>query len=94
MIDGLIRMMDTPGDFTGPVNLGNPAEVTMRELADLVIEQTGSNSQLTHDPLPADDPTQRRPDISLAKQKLSWEPTVPLAEGLRRTIDYFEKLLH
>jgi UDP-glucuronate decarboxylase len=92
LIEGFLRMMDTPAEFTGPINLGNPVEFTMRELADLVIEATGSTSEIVHEPLPEDDPTQRRPDISLARETFGWEPTVPLAEGLRRTIAYFEKL--
>jgi UDP-glucuronate decarboxylase len=91
LVDGLLRMMDTPGDFPGPVNLGNPSEFTMSELADLVIRMTDSRSEIVHGPLPEDDPSQRRPDISLAREKLDWEPGVSLEEGLRRTIDYFEK---
>jgi UDP-glucuronate decarboxylase len=92
LIEGVLRMMDTPSEFTGPVNLGNPGEFTMRELADQVIEMTGSRSQIEHGPLPADDPAQRRPDITLARDMLDWEPGIPLEDGLRRTIDYFEKL--
>jgi UDP-glucuronate decarboxylase len=93
LIDGFLRMMDTPADFTGPVNLGNPGEFTIRELADLVLEMTGSRSELRMGPLPSDDPTQRKPDISMAAKELGWKPAVPLAEGLRKTIDYFEKRL-
>jgi UDP-glucuronate decarboxylase len=93
LIEGFLRMMDSPADFTGPVNLGNPGEFTMRELAELVLEQTGSRSEIRFGPLPSDDPTQRRPDISLARERLGWEPAIPLDEGLRRTIAYFEKLL-
>ena len=93
LIEGFLRMMDSPADFTGPVNLGNPGEFTMRELAELVLEQTGSRSEIRFGPLPSDDPTQRRPDISLARERLDWEPAIPLDEGLRRTIAYFEKLL-
>ncbi len=93
LIEGFIRMMDSPADCTGPINLGNPGEFTMRELADLVLRQTGSQSALEYGPLPQDDPTQRRPDIGLAREKLGWEPTVPLEEGLQRTIAYFEKSL-
>ncbi len=93
LIDGFLRMMDTPAEFTGPVNLGNPGEFTIRELADLVLELTGSRSELQTGPLPSDDPTQRKPDISLARKELGWEPSVALAEGLRRTIDFFEKRL-
>ena len=85
--------METPDEFTGPVNLGNPGEFTMIELAETVLRLTGSRSRLRHLPLPADDPRQRRPDISLAKQALGWSPTVPLEQGLVRTIDYFRNLL-
>jgi UDP-glucuronate decarboxylase len=91
LVDGFLRMMDTPAEFAGPVNLGNPGEFTMRELADLVIRMTDSRSKIVHGPLPEDDPSQRRPDIGLAREKLDWEPGVPLEDGLRRTIDYFEK---
>ena len=93
MIEGFIRLMRTPKEMTGPVNLGNPAEFTMKELAELVIEMIGSSSKLTYLDLPQDDPKQRQPDISLAKEKLGWEPTVPLREGLRHTIGYFDRLL-
>ncbi len=93
LIDGFLRLMDSSDDFTGPVNLGNPTEFTIRELAEKVIELTGSGSKIVFKPLPSDDPTQRCPDISLAKAELGWEPTVPLAEGLRKTIPYFENLL-
>jgi UDP-glucuronate decarboxylase len=92
LIEGLIRLMDGPDDFPGPVNLGNPDEFTIRELADLVLEATGSKSKLIEEPLPADDPKQRRPDIALARQKLGWEPRVPLREGLRQTIDWFRSI--
>jgi UDP-glucuronate decarboxylase len=85
--------MATGDDVTGPVNLGNPGEFTMLELAENVIELTGSKSQLIFEPLPDDDPKQRRPDISLAQEKLGWEPTVPLREGLEKTIAYFDELL-
>ena len=93
LIEGFLRMMDSPADFTGPVNLGNPGEFTMRELAAKVIALTGSQSALVERPLPSDDPTQRRPDISLAQERLGWAPTVPLDEGLRRTIATFERTL-
>ena len=93
LIDALVRMMGTPNDFTGPVNVGNPEEFSIRELADLVIELTGSRSKLSHQPLPMDDPRQRKPDISLARERLGWEPRVPLREGLQRTITYFDTLL-
>ncbi len=89
LIEAMIRTMSTADDFTGPVNIGNPGEFTMLELAKLVIEITGSKSELRFLPLPADDPKQRQPDISLAKRALGWEPTVPLREGLERTIEYF-----
>jgi UDP-glucuronate decarboxylase len=93
LIDGFLRFMQSPADFPGPVNLGNPAEFTIRELAEQVIALTGSRSQLVSRPLPADDPTQRQPDIALARTKLGWEPKVSLDEGLRKTIGYFERLL-
>ena len=90
----MIRMMATGDDFTGPVNIGNPGEFTMLELAQNIIELTGSRSKLVFLPLPSDDPTQRQPDISLAKEKLGgWEPVVPLREGLTKTIEYFDQLL-
>jgi UDP-glucuronate decarboxylase len=92
LIDGIIRMMDGPSDFIGPVNLGNPHEFSMLELAELVIKMTGSESKLIHRPLPADDPTRRRPDITLARSRLGWEPRVPLAEGLARTIAWFRTI--
>ena len=85
-------MMDRDG-FNGPVNLGNPGEFTILELAEMVIQMTGAKSELVRNPLPTDDPTRRQPDISLAREKLGWEPLVPLAKGLRRTIDYFDALL-
>jgi UDP-glucuronate decarboxylase len=93
LIEGFVRLMASDDSVTGPVNLGNPGEFTMRELADLVIELTNSKSQLKFMPLPADDPRQRKPDISLAKQLLDWQPTIPLREGLVKTIAYFERLL-
>ena len=93
LIDGFLRFMDTPAEFTGPVNLGNPGEFTMRELAEQVVAQTGSRSTLSFLPLPPDDPAQRQPDIALARERLGWEPKVPLAEGLGRTIAYFDELL-
>jgi UDP-glucuronate decarboxylase len=92
LIDGVWRLMNTDG-FNGPVNIGNPGEFTIRELADLVISITGSRSEIVRRPLPQDDPVQRQPDISLAKEKLGWQPTIPLHDGLRTTIEYFEKLL-
>jgi UDP-glucuronate decarboxylase len=92
LVDGLVRLMDDD-DFTGPVNLGNPCEFTILELAERVREMTGGRSEIRYLPLPADDPTQRRPDIGRAKTRLDWEPRVSLADGLRRTVDYFEDLL-
>jgi UDP-glucuronate decarboxylase len=92
LIDGLIKLMDSRPEFLGPVNIGNPIEFTIRELAELVIEMTGSRSKLIQLPLPADDPTQRRPDISLASKELDWTPQVRLQEGLEQTIAYFRRL--
>jgi UDP-glucuronate decarboxylase len=93
LVEGIIRMMNAPNDFIGPVNLGNPVEFTMLELAQLVIELTGSKSKIVHKPLPADDPTQRQPDISLAKARLGgWEPAVPLRDGLKKTIEFFRSI--
>jgi len=95
LVEGMIRMMGTREDFTGPVNIGNPREFTIRELAEKVISLTGSTSKLIYLPLPQDDPTQRQPDISLAKKELNgWEPKIHLDEGLTRTIDYFKNLLN
>ena len=93
LVDGLVRLMATPHGFTGPVNIGNPVEFTIRELAEKVIELTGSKSKLVFKPLPSDDPTQRQPDIGLARRELGWEPKVPLASGLERTIRYFDQML-
>jgi UDP-glucuronate decarboxylase len=89
LVEGIIRMMNGPAEFIGPVNLGNPDEFTIRELAELTIELTGARSKLVHEPLPADDPTRRKPDISLAREKLDWAPTVALREGLAQTIEWF-----
>jgi UDP-glucuronate decarboxylase len=89
MIEGMIRMMNGPDDFIGPVNLGNPGEFTILDLAKLTVELTGSRSNIVFEPLPQDDPIQRQPDIGLAKRRLGWAPTLGLEEGLRRTIDYF-----
>lgn len=91
LIEVMVRMMNTEAGFTGPVNTGNPGEFTIRELAEKVTAQTGSRSKIVYKPLPADDPTQRRPDISLAKNKLGWEPSVSLDEGLQKTIGYFKR---
>lgn len=93
LVEGFIRLMDTDANITGPTNLGNPGEFTMLELAKKIIDQTGSKSKLVHHTLPQDDPKQRRPDITRAKDQLDWEPTVMLDEGLRRTIDYFKTRL-
>jgi UDP-glucuronate decarboxylase len=93
LIEAFLRLMATPADFTGPVNLGNPAEFTIRELAQLVLELTGSRSRIEFRPLPADDPIQRQPDISLARARLAWEPEVALRDGLLRTIAYFDTSL-
>ena len=93
LIDGFIRLFDSPDDFTGPVNLGNPGEFTILELAEKVIAMTGSKSEIVFKPLPADDPRQRQPDITLAKQVLGWEPKVALEKGLEKTIGYFDELL-
>lgn len=90
LIEGLVRLMGAPAGVTGPINLGNPGEFQVRELAEMVIEMTGSRSGIVFKPLPADDPTQRKPDISRARQELGWQPTVSLREGLERTIAYFE----
>ena len=92
LVEGLIRMMEGPDDLTGPVNLGNPEEFTIGQLAELVLELTGARLKIVHQPLPADDPAQRRPDISLAIERLGWRPTVPLREGLGRTIDWFRSI--
>lgn len=93
LIEGFIRMMDSPDDFTGPVNLGNPGEFTIRELAEKVIDLSGSSSKITYKPLPSDDPKQRKPDIGLARETLDWTPAIQLETGLARTIEYFERLL-
>jgi UDP-glucuronate decarboxylase len=93
LVTGLVSLMDSPDEFTGPVNLGNPKEFTILELTNKVIEITGSKSIIRHDPLPTDDPRQRRPDIKLAKDVLDWEPAIPLEDGLIKTIDYFRELM-
>ena len=94
LIDGFVRLMNTAPEITGPINLGNPGEYTMLELAENVLRLVGSKSKLTFKPLPQDDPRQRKPDISLAKEKLDWQPKVNLDEGLKETIAYFKKLLN
>ena len=93
LIDGFVRLMDSPATLTGPVNLGNPGEFTIRQLAEQVIELTGSRSKLIFEPLPLDDPRQRQPDITQARERLGWEPKVALREGLVKTIAYFDRLL-
>ncbi len=93
LIDGMMRLMATPAEITGPINVGNPGEFTIRELAELTIELTNSSSKLVFRPLPQDDPRRRKPDITKAKAILGWEPTTPLRQGLQRTIDYFADLL-
>jgi UDP-glucuronate decarboxylase len=93
LIEGFVRLMNSPDEFTGPVNLGNPGEFTIMELAEKVLEMTGSRSEIIFKPLPQDDPIMRKPDIGLAKEVLRWEPKIPLGEGLRKTIDYFDDLL-
>lgn len=93
LVEGMVRMMNSGDDFTGPINIGNPDEFSMLELARIIIRMTGSSSKIVHMPLPGDDPKQRRPDISLAKEKLGgWEPTVTLEDGLKKTIAYFRSL--
>jgi UDP-glucuronate decarboxylase len=93
LVDGLVRLMNTPPDVTGPINLGNPNEFTIRQLAELVIELIGSRSRIEAKPLPPDDPRQRQPDITRARDQLDWEPKVPLREGLLKTIAYFEAVI-
>lgn len=93
LIEGMLRLMDTEAGFTGPVNIGNPGEFSMLELAELVLSLTGSKSKLVFQPLPSDDPRQRQPDITVAKEKLGWEPQVPLRDGLERTIAYFKTVV-
>jgi len=93
LVTGLIKMMDTKKGFTGPVNLGNPGEFTMNELADMILELTGSRSKIKYFPLPHDDPRQRKPDIEIAKDNLNWMPEICLEDGLKETIKYFKKLL-
>jgi UDP-glucuronate decarboxylase len=91
LIDGLIRLMDSDAEITGPINLGNPNEFSMRELAEIVLKKTGSKSPIRFKPLPSDDPRQRQPDIGKARALLGWEPAVELDAGLDRTIAYFDK---
>ena len=93
LLNGMVKMMGTAEEFIGPVNIGNPNEFTILELAQKVIDLTGSKSKLIFEPLPQDDPLQRQPDISLAKSKLNWEPTIKLDQGLVKTIEYFDNLI-
>lgn len=93
LIEVFIRLMDSPDDFTGPVNTGNPREFTIKALAEKIIDLTGSSSKLDYKPLPSDDPIQRQPNIKMARERLGWEPNIQLEEGLRKTIPYFDKLL-
>ncbi|MCF8296966.1 MAG: SDR family oxidoreductase [Saprospiraceae bacterium] len=93
LIDGLIKLMNSPSEFTGPVNIGNPNEFTIKQLAESVIKLTNSKSKLIYKPLPEDDPMQRQPDISLARKNLGWEPTIQLNEGLLKTIEYFKSVI-
>lgn len=93
LIDGMMRMMASPAEFVGPVNIGNPGEFTIYELAEKVIALTGANSRIVHKPLPENDPMQRKPVIDLAREKLGWQPTIPLEQGLVKTVDYFRQLL-
>ncbi|WP_309045376.1 UDP-glucuronic acid decarboxylase family protein [Marinobacter sediminicola] len=93
LIEGFVRLMNSPEEVTGPINLGNPGEFTIKELAERVIDLTGSPSKLIYQPLPQDDPKQRQPDIKLAKAELGWEPTIKLDDGLKKTITYFDELL-
>src|SRR6516165_7120241 len=93
LIDGMWRLMNSPDEITGPVNLGNPEEFTVRELAETIIRLTGSSSSLVFKPLPQDDPRQRQPDISFARKQLAWEPKIPLEQGLTQTIEYFSAML-
>jgi UDP-glucuronate decarboxylase len=92
LIDGMVKLMNSE-NFTGPVNIGNPDEYTILDFAKKIIAMTGSKSKISYKPLPSDDPTQRMPDITLAKEKLGWKPTIPVDDGLKRTIEYFKKEL-
>ena len=92
LVEGFLRLMNAPDDCIGPMNMGNPGEYTIKELAEIIIELVGSKSKLKYGPLPDDDPTRRRPDISLAKKHLDWEPKIPLREGLAKTIDWFKQI--
>jgi UDP-glucuronate decarboxylase len=91
MIDGFIRFMESPDDVTGPINIGNPVEFSIKELAEIVLGIVGGKSKIIYEALPSDDPKQRKPDISIAKKSLNWAPSVPLEVGILKTIDYFRK---
>lgn len=93
LIDGMVKLMNSKDGFTGPVNIGNPGEFSIKQLAEMVIELTGTNSKLIYEELPIDDPAQRKPDISLAKKELNWEPVVKLEDGLKKTIEYFKSVI-
>lgn len=93
LVEGIIKMMNSREVFVGPVNLGNPTEFTIINLAEKIIKLTNSKSRIIYKPLPEDDPKQRKPNIDLAKKKLNWEPKIPFEEGIKKTIDYFERLL-
>lgn len=93
LIQGLVKLMNTPDDFVGPTNLGNPNEFTIKQLAELIIELTGSSSTIAFHPLPSDDPRQRKPDIGNAELHLDWKPNIDLENGLQSTIEYFKKVL-
>ena len=93
LIEGMVSLMNSRDGFTGPVNIGNPGEFTIKKLAEIVIELTGSGSKIVYEPLPSDDPTHRKPLIDLAKKELNWEPHIQLREGLKRTIEYFSKVV-
>jgi UDP-glucuronate decarboxylase len=93
LVEAIVRMMETPSDETGPINIGNPREFTMLELAEIVIEMTGTKSKIRFEPLPSDDPRQRQPDISKAKAVLAWQPKTDPRDGLVKTIAYFDKIL-
>ena len=93
LVDGLVRLMNTPADVTGPMNLGKPSEISILDLAQLILDLTNSRSRIVYRALPEDDPRQRMPDISLARATLDWEPATPLKDGLSRTIQYFDQLI-
>ena len=93
LIEGMVRLMNSREGFTGPVNIGNPGEFTIKQLAEMVIDLTGSSSKIVYEPLPSDDPTQRRPVIELAKKELDWEPKIGILEGLKKTINYFKGII-